>query len=170
VNSRTSKLSHTENGEQVADGTNVLKVSSERVVPRDGVGALGKVLVVLELESGGLDGAESLGNLDHLGDTVTTGCGLASWSEIKDCRLGYIHLNSVADLTVLGVVGVVVVGHQPFVDTENSTGLEDLEDLGVDTLKGGGVDGSLDSVNGVERVGRERHLLDSLFSRSPARL
>lgn len=80
---------------------------------------------------------------------------------------GYKHLNSVADLTVLGVVGVVVVGHQPLVNTENSTGLKDLEDLGVDTLKGGSVDGSLNSVDGVERVGLERHLLDSLLAEVP---
>lgn len=39
--------------------------------------------------------------------------------------------------------------------THHSSGLEDLEDLSVDTLKGGGVAGSLNGVNGVEAVGAE---------------
>lgn len=81
----------------------------------------------LELKSAGLDGTESLLDLDHLRDTIT-------------------NLDTVADLTVAGVCRVVVFGHEPFVYTENTAGLQDLEDLSVDTLKRRSVDSGFDCV------------------------
>ena len=68
-----------------------------------------------------------------------------------------------ADLTVAGVGRIVVVGHKPLVDTEHTTGLEDLEDLGVDTLQTGRVDGRLDRVHSIERVRLKRHLHEISF-------
>ena len=112
---------------------------TKRVVPGDRVATLRNILVELELEPGGLDGAETLGDSDHVGDSVT-------------------NLNPVLQLTMVLVLGVVPVGHEPFVYTEDSTGLQDLEDLGVDTLETGGVDSGFNGVHGVEGVLGEVHL------------
>jgi hypothetical protein len=72
---------------------------------------------------------------------------------------GYLHFDSVADLAVLGVRRIIVVGHEPLVDSEDTAGLQDLEDLAVNTLETGGMDGGLDGVDGIETVGLEGHLL-----------
>lgn len=81
----------------------------------------------LELESASLNGTESLRDLDHLGDTIT-------------------DLDTMTNLTMAGVRRVVVVGHKPFIYTENSAGLQDFEDLPVNTLEGRGVDSGFDCV------------------------
>jgi hypothetical protein len=63
---------------------------------------------------------------------------------------------------VVGVVVVVLVRHQPLVDTEDTTGLENAEDLAVNALKRWCVNSGFDGVDGIERVVRERHLLPSI--------
>ena len=60
---------------------------------------------------------------------------------------------------MLDVVVIVVVGHEPFIDTKCSTGLEDTEDFAVDAFEGWGVDGCFDGVDCVEGVVWEGHLL-----------
>ena len=62
---------------------------------------------------------------------------------------------------MVGVVVVVVVCHEPFVDAEYAAGFQDAEDLRVDALEGGGVDCGFYGVDCVEGVWRERHLLHS---------
>ena len=59
----------------------------------------------------------------------------------------------------MGILVVVAIGHEPFVDTEHAAGFEDAIDLGVDPFEGGSVDGGFDGVDGVEGVGWEGHLL-----------
>lgn len=81
----------------------------------------------LELEPASLNGTESLRDLDHLGDTIT-------------------DLDTMANLTVVGVRRVVVVGHKPFIYAENSAGLQDFEDLPVNTLEGRCMDSGFDCV------------------------
>lgn len=139
VHDSTSNLGHTEDTKEVDEGTGVLELTGNWVVPWDWVTTLSQILMVLQLETGSLDGSETLADADHLGDTIT-------------------NLNTVADLTVLWVLLIVVVGHEPLVDTEASSWLQDLEDLAVDTLEGWGVDGSLDGVDVVEGVWLEAHL------------
>lgn len=91
----------------------------------------------LKLESAGLDGTESLRDFDHLGDTIT-------------------DFDAVADLTVARVCRVVVIGHEPFIYTENTARLQDLKDLSVDTLKGRCVDSSFDCVAIAELLAHVR--------------
>src|SRR5690606_27924946 len=88
---------------------------------------------------GSLDGGKTVADANHLGDTIT-------------------NLNTVANFTMLWVLLVVYVGHEPLVDTEASTWLQDLVNLAVNTLQRWGVNGSLDGVNEVEGVWLEAHL------------
>lgn len=139
VGKTTAPPGHADNGEEVPDGTHVLEGARQRVVPWGGVRALSQILVVEEIETSILHGLDTLGDADHVGDTVTL-------------------LDTQTDATVLGVVVVVLVSHEPLVDTEGTTGLQDTEDLRVDTDQIGGVDGSLNGVDSVEAVVGELHL------------
>ena len=131
---------HPRNGRQVPDTTHHAEIASERIVPRPEIRALCQVLVEFQGEAGVFDGLKALGDFAHVGDTVTL-------------------FDAEADLAVVGVVVVVCVRHEPFVDAEDAAGFEDAEDLGVDTFEGGGVDGGFNGVDGVEGVGGEGHLL-----------
>lgn len=91
----------------------------------------------LELESAGFDGTESFRDFDHLGDTIA-------------------DFDTVTDLTVVGVCRVVIVGHEPFIYAENTTGLQDLKDLSIDTLKGRSVDSGFDCVAIAELLAHVR--------------
>lgn len=51
---------------------------------------------------------------------------------------------------MVGIVIVVVVCHEPFVDAEDAARFEDAVDLGVDAFEGGGMHGGLDGVDAVE--------------------
>jgi hypothetical protein len=132
-------VGHADERGEVPDALHVLELAADGPVPGQLVGAVSQVLVDLELEAGGLHGSD--GNLDllHVADTVA-------------------ELDAQADLAVARVVVVVFVGHQPLVDTEDAAGLEHAEDLAVDALEAGSVDGGLDGVDGVERIVREVHL------------
>jgi hypothetical protein len=118
------------NGRQrtVPQGLGLADVTLERVVPRNVIIPLGQILLVLDHESDTLERLPGVIVPPHLGNAVT-------------------QLDLVCDLPVLRVRGVVSVRHDPFVDTEHATGLEDLEDLAVDAFKGRGVAGGLDSVD-----------------------
>ena len=139
VGETTAPPGHAGNSEEVPDGTHVLEGTGQRVVQGSGVGAGSQILVVEELETGILDGLDTLGDGDHVGDTITL-------------------LNTQTNATVLGVGVVVLVSHEPLVDTEGTTRLQDTEDLAVHTDQLGGVDGSLDGVDSVEAVVGELHL------------
>lgn len=139
VSSPASPLSHAHNGEDVVDALDVAELARKRPVPREGIRAISKILVVQHLETGRLHGSETLGNLAHVGDTITL-------------------LNTEADLAVADVVVVIFLSHQPLVNTEDTTRLEHTEDLAVDALQSGGVASSLNGVDGVERVVGEGHL------------
>jgi len=139
VGETTAPPGHAGDGEEVPDGTHVLERSRQRVVPGDSVGASSQVLVVFELEAGVLHGLDTLGDGDHVGDTVTL-------------------LNTETDTAMLGVIVVVLVSHQPFVHTEGAAGLENAEDLRVDANQLGSVHGGLDGVHSVKGVVGELHL------------
>lgn len=139
VGKATAPPGHAGNGEEVPDGAHVLERTGQRVVPGGSIGAGSQILVVENLEASVTDGLQALGDGNHVGDTVTL-------------------LDTETDATVLGVIVVVLVSHEPLVDTELATGLEDTEDLAVDTDQLGSVDGSLDGVNGIEGVVGELHL------------
>ena len=140
VCSPAAGLGHADESGEVPDAAHVLELARNRVVPGSGVFAVCKILVDLELESGGLHSGN--GNLDllHVGDTIT-------------------DLDAETDLTVAGVVVVVSISHEPFVNTKDTAGLQDAEDLGVNALEGRSVDGSLNGVDGIESVLGEGHLL-----------
>jgi hypothetical protein len=140
VDESTSELGHTENRGDVANGADVLELTRQRPVPWVRVVPVSQIFVVLHLEASSLHGSER--NLDflHVGDTIT-------------------NLDTETNLAVVRVVVVVLVRHEPLIDAKDTTGLEDAEDLAVDTLEGGCVHSSLDSVDSVEGVVRERHLL-----------
>lgn len=139
----TANLGHSEDGGHIAERADVLELARKGPVPWVGVVALSEILVVLHDEASSLHGRQRNLNLLHVGDTVT-------------------DLDSETDLTVVGVVVVVGVRHEPLVDTEYTAGLQNAENLAVDALERGGVDSGLDGVDGVEGVVRERHLLVKL--------
>ena len=113
----TADLGHAKNGREVADAAKVLQITGERPVPWVGVLiTVSQVLVHFQLEASLLHGLESDLDLLHVGDTVTL-------------------FDTKADLAVVLVAIVVVVRHQPFVDAEDATGLEDTKDLAIDTLQ-----------------------------------
>jgi hypothetical protein len=141
VDQTTANLSHAEDGRNITNGADVLELARERPVPWVGVVTLGKILVVLHDEASSLHGLERNLDLLHVRDTVA-------------------NLDSETDLTVVGVIVVVGVGHEPLVDTENTAGLQDAENLAVNALEGRCVDSGLDGVDGIEGVVREGHLLD----------
>lgn len=134
-----SPLGHLYDGEGIENTLHVLPVTSQRPVPREGVRAVGQVLMVEHLESSNLHGLETVGDLDHVGDTIT-------------------QLDSKTNLTVVEVVVIVVFGHEPLVDTKDTAGLEHTQDLAVDTRQLRGVDSSLNGVDGIEAVVGEVHL------------
>lgn len=135
----TAPPGHASNGEEVPDGTHVLERTGQRVVPGGSVGAGSKILVVEELKAGILNGLDALRDSDHVGNTVTL-------------------LDTETNATVLGVVVVILVSHEPLVDTESTTGLQDTENLAVNTNQLGGVDGGLNGVDSIEGVVGELHL------------
>lgn len=47
---------------------------------------------------------------------------------------------------------VVFIRHDPFIEAENATRLQDTEDLRVNALEGGCVNSRLDCVGGIEGV------------------
>lgn len=139
MNETTAPPRHPGDGEEVPRRGHVLERTSKRVVPGDRIRAISQVLVVEEIKASVLDGSQALGHLDHVGDTVSL-------------------LNTKTDCAVLRVVVVVLVGHEPFVDTENTTRLEHTLDFLVDTDELGRVDSGLDGVDSVEGVVGELHL------------
>lgn len=140
VNQAASDLGHSGNGWEIPDRLHVLEVASNWEVPWSGIlGSLGEILVVLEDEASSLDGTETLRDADHVGDTVAL-------------------LDTETNLTVTDVVDVVLVGHEPLVDTEDSAWLQNVEDLGIDTLERLCVDGSLNGIDGIEGLWCESHL------------
>jgi hypothetical protein len=140
VDQTTTDLGHSEDGRNITKCADVLQLARERPVPWVRVVTLSEILVVLHDEASSLHGLERNLDLLHVGDTVT-------------------DLDSETDLTVVRVVVIVVVGHEPLVDTEHTAGLQDAEDLAVDALEGRCVDGGLDGVDCIEGVVGERHLL-----------
>lgn len=68
-------------------------------------------------------------------------------------------LDALSNLDVLWVLGIEVVRHKPFVDAEDTTGLQYTCDLGIDCLEGGRIDGSFGSIDEVEVVVREGNML-----------
>lgn len=131
---------HADDGEGVEDGLHVLPLAGEGPPPGDGVGALGEVLVVQEVEAGAAHGLEPLGDLHHVGDAVAL-------------------LDPQPDLPVLQVRVVVVVRHQPLVHPEHPARLQHPEDLAVHPDQLRRVHRRLDGVDGVEGVVGEVHLL-----------
>ncbi len=131
--SSATDLGHSCDGEVIPDGLAIPQATGNGVVPGDLVTTVGKILLVLDLETNRLEGVACVLDGAHLGDTIT-------------------DLDTVSDALVLGVGRVPLVGHAPFVDTENSSRLEDLLNLAVDALEVGSVAGSLDGVNGIESV------------------
>ena len=119
----------------------MLEVAGERVIPGRSIRTLGQILVEFELETCSFDGGEAFGDLDHVGNSVAL-------------------LNAKADFAVMCVVVVVVVRHEPFVDTKYAAWFEHAEDLRVDAFKGGGVNSGFDGVDRVERILGEGHLLE----------
>ena len=100
----TAPPGHASNSEEVPGRTHVLEGARQRVVPGDRVGASSEILVVLELKSSVLHSLETLGDTDHVRDTVTL-------------------LDTETDATVLGIIVVIIVGHKPLVHSEGTTGL-----------------------------------------------
>ena len=141
VCSPATSLGHTDESGEVPNAAHVLELARNGVVPGGGVVAVCKILVDLKLESGGLHGGKGDLDLLHVGDTIT-------------------DLDAETDLAVVGVVVVVSISHEPFVNTKDTAGLQDAEDLGVDALERGSVDGSLDGVDCIEGVLGESHLLE----------
>lgn len=135
-----TSLGHTSKSGEVPDAAHVLELTGKRPVPGVGVVTVCKILVDLKLETGSLHGSKSNLNLLHVGNTIT-------------------DLDTETDLTVVGVVVVVSISHEPFVNTEDTAGLQDAENLGVNALEGRSVDGSLNGVDGIESVLGEGHLL-----------
>jgi hypothetical protein len=155
----TAPLGHPPEGEEVGPGLSLAEVTGKGVPPVDdavdrgrgerevstvqrkgreakmnALATVGKVLLVNDLETDSLERITSHSDRPHLRDTVS-------------------ELDTVLNLLVAGVGLVKVVGHAPFVDTESSSGLEDLEDLAVHSLPVRGVAGCLDS---AARRGGER--------------
>lgn len=104
VGKATAPPGHASNGKKVPGGTHVLEGARQRVVPGDRVGASSEILVVLEVKSSVLYGFETLGDTDHVGDTVTL-------------------LDTETNTTVLSIIVVVLVSHKPLVYSEGTTGL-----------------------------------------------
>ncbi|KAI6771855.1 hypothetical protein HG531_009480 [Fusarium graminearum] len=131
---------HAHNGEEVTDSLDVAELTSQRPVPGKGVGAIRKILVVEHFEARVVDGSDTLRDLAHVGNTITL-------------------FDTQSNLTVAEVVVVVLVSHEPLVHTEDTTGLKNTENLAVDALESGSVNGGLNGINGIEAVVGERHLL-----------
>lgn len=127
----------------VPQGLGLADITLERVVPRNVIVPLGQILLVLDHESDALQGLPGIIVSPHLGNAVT-------------------QLDLVRDLPVLRVRGVVSVRHDPFVDTEDTTRLENLEDLAIDAFKGRGVAGGLDGVD-YEVGGKRRIAVNALI-------
>lgn len=137
----TSPFRHTCNRDHIPQRLRHAQIPIEGVIPGPGVFACSEVFVEFELKAGGSDGLEALGDADHVRDSVAL-------------------LDSKADAAVLGVVVVVGICHEPFVNAEDAAGFEHAENLGVDALEGGGVHGGFDCIDGVKAVVWEGHLLN----------
>jgi len=122
-------------------------VTLERVIPRHIILPLCQILFVFNLKPDLDQRLTSVIVPPHLGDPIT-------------------EFNLVCDLSVFGVRGVVTVGHDPFVDTKDTTGFENLEDLAVDALKGRSVAGGLDGVDWRGRTRKVDH--QHTVARSPS--
>lgn len=127
---------HAPAGEDVPQALALADVSLERVEPLDAVSLVCQVGLLLDLETNGLEGAASGCNVSHLRDTVS-------------------DLDAVGDSAMLWVGSIVDVGHAPFVDAEDSSWLEDFEDLAVHTFPVRSVARSLNSVHCIEGVRTE---------------
>lgn len=103
-------------GEVVPHCLGFAEVTLERVVPGYVVGPVRQILFVLNLKADSLESLSSVRDRAHLGDTVA-------------------DFDAVSKLLVLGNGWVPVFGHDPLVNTKDSSGLQDLEDLAIDTLK-----------------------------------
>lgn len=139
VHELAAPVRHASSGEEVRVGLHVLHLASNGPVPGKGIVAVSEILVMEELEASGLHGVHTLGDRHHVADTVT-------------------ELNVETDLSVLNVALVIVVRHQPLVDTKDTAGLEHAEDLAVDTFELGSVHRGLNGIDGVKCVVREGHL------------
>jgi hypothetical protein len=131
---------HADNGENVTDGLDVAELARQGPPPGESVGAHCQILVMEHFEARVLDGINALGDLAHVGDAITL-------------------LDTQSNLTVAEVVIVILIGHEPLINTENATRLKHSEDLAVDTLEGRSVTGSLNGIDSIEAVVREGHLL-----------
>ncbi len=139
VSDKATPLGHANNGKDVARRLDVAQLARQRPVPGRRIRAVSQILVVQHLKARVLDGVESLLDLAHVGNAITL-------------------LDSEADLTVVKVVVVVIISHEPLVDTKDTTGLEHTEDFAIDALEGGGMDGGLDGIDSIEAVVGKGHL------------
>lgn len=139
VHESTTDTSHTQHSQEIPHSLHLLEVTRKRVIPGNGIGTISQILMMQQLESSGLDSIQTLGDFDHVGDTVSL-------------------LNTQSDFAMFWILVVVFVGHQPFVNTKDTAGLQDTADFAIHALEAGRVNGSLDSIDGVEAVVREGHL------------
>ena len=137
-------LRHPANREDIPYAPHHAKVPSKRIIPRRCIWPVRQILMKLEIEASGFDGAQAFRHADHVGDTIAL-------------------LDTEADLAVMRVGVVVCVCHKPFVDAEDTAGFKDTVDLGVHAFEGGRVHGGFDGVDGVEAFGRKRHLLVRIY-------
>lgn len=149
MHERAAPLRHADDVEDVTGRLDVTELARNWPIPRHRVISCCKILVHDHVEADGINGRKCLGDLAHVGDTVAL-------------------LDSETNVSVVKVIVVILLSHEPLVDAEYATRLEDTEDLAVDSLKGGSVDRRLNRVNSVERVVREGHLLRS--TRTSARV
>jgi hypothetical protein len=131
---------HADDGENITNGLDVAELARQGPPPGESIRAHCQILVVKHLKARVLNGIDALGDLAHVGDTISL-------------------LDTQSNLTVAEVIIIILVGHEPLIDTENTTRLENSEDLTVDAFEGRGVAGSLNGINSIKAVVREGHLL-----------
>lgn len=125
----------------------MIPFTRNRVVPWNRVGPLGKVVLILEHEAGGLDSRNCVRSSRHIDDSVAA-------------------FDAETDSAVLWVGGIESVGHDPFIHTEATARFEDVEYLFINVLEVGGMDGRFDDIDRIECILGEIQMLD-MVSRSP---
>ncbi|KAI6775056.1 hypothetical protein HG530_001814 [Fusarium avenaceum] len=116
VGNGTTPGGHANNSENVTNGLDVAELTRQGPPPGESIGAHCQILVVEHLEARVLDGINTLGDLAHVGDAIAL-------------------LDTQSNLTVAEVVIVILIGHEPLINTENTSRLKHSEDLAVNTLK-----------------------------------